>query len=404
MRTRALLIALACAACHVGNPLVDEFDPDEGIPKIQCNLPPLCVPWVLGQEPPDHSAEAVSLKPCMKLCGFGDIEQDGCPQEQKVTSLPTTAVCKDLEPKLMPGEEQRWDGIDWQDVNLVLRADKPLRVSWVGGRLQHVYIELHGPIELYMEQLEVFEDVRLQAEATPAGKPYIELADMGGKTVSVGTKDNSFAGNIKLRAVQLNDLDLRADSLTIENSLLELAGLRADSLMLTDVTMHAGLIDAKNARMSVFVVQDAQVELCGDVRLVAGTLVRSTVKACPDSLLRIYNCTVGSASLDGAFELDDTTLEYVAVGVNESTRVLAYDSRVSSTAVCEKTELLAMGGGSTLKCSGCTEVLNSPEAQPACTLNDPPEKLLKNFCKTWTELGVLPLCEGELPASPDRIR
>jgi hypothetical protein len=404
MRKLALVIALVCAACKVGNPLVDEFMPDDGNYVIQCAHPPNCIPWPLAKEAPSHPAEPVSLKTCMKVCGWGDIQQGGCPQEAPESSLLDSAVCKDMELKLTSEDsELNWSGMDWEDVNLVLRADRPLRVSWSGGRLQHVYIELHGPIELLMEQLELFEDVRFQAEASPAGKPFIEVADIGGKTLSLGTEDKPLAGSIKLRAVQLEDLDIRADSLIVENTLLKDASLRADNLTLTDVSLHGGLIDAQNARMSVFVVDDAQLNFCGDARLVAGSVVRSNVKACSEAVLRVYNSTLGSCSVDGSYELDDTSVENVALGVNDATRVVAYDSSVSSTATCSNVGLLALGSGSTLKCSDCSKQF-SDDTQPACVIGEIEGALLKNYCKLWAQLEELPACQEELPTDPDRIR
>ncbi|HET8937637.1 MAG TPA: hypothetical protein VFN67_29540 [Polyangiales bacterium] len=404
MRQLTIVIALACAACTVGNPLVDEFMPDDGMFKIQCALPPRCILWSLPEEAPSHPVEMVALNTCMKLCAWGDIQQNGCPQEAWESSLLKNAVCKGMELKLTSEDsELSWSGMDWQDVNLVLRADRPLRVSWHGGRLQHVYIELHGPIELHMDQFELFEDVRFQAEASPAGKPFIEVADVEGKTLSLGTEDKPLAGTFKLRAVHIGDLDIRADSLIIENTLVEKASIRADSLTLTDVTLHGGLIDAKNARMSVFDVDDATLEFCGDARLVAGSIVRSNVKACPESVLRVYNSKFGSCSVDGSYELDDTSVEYVALGVNDATRVVAYDSRVSSTAACSNLGLMALGAGSTLKCSGCSEQF-SDDTQPACVIGEIEGALLKNYCKLWAHLEELPVCQEELPSAPDRIR
>jgi hypothetical protein len=179
--------------------------------------------------------------------------------------------------------------------------------------------------------------------------------------------------------------------------------LRADSLTVTDVTLQWGLIDAKNARMSVFKVEEAQLDFCGDARLVAGSVIRSNIKACSESVLRVYNSTIGSCSVDGSYEFDDTSLEYVALAVNDATHVVAYDSRFSSAAACPNLERLALGTGSTLKCSGCSEDL-SEDTQPACVIGEIEGALLKNFCKVWSQLEELPMCEEELPVNPDRIR
>lgn len=86
--------------------------------------------------------------------------------------------------------------------------------------------------------------------------------------------------------------------------------------------------------MSVFVAEDTDTTFCGDARLVAGSISSSPVKACPGSTLRIYNCVLASASLDGTFELDDTKVENVRLGVSDSTRIVAFDSRVTSSRVC----------------------------------------------------------------------
>jgi hypothetical protein len=65
-------------------------------------------------------------------------------------------------------------------------------------------------------------------------------------------------------------------------------------------------------------------------------------------------------------------------------------------------ELLALGHGSQIKCSGCVDALL--ENLPVCALEEPTEKWLKNFCTGWSADDPLPLCADDIPQRANRAR
>lgn len=399
MLRRLLSITLACAACNVGEPLVDVAEPGDGMIKIMCNLPPGCMPVTRG-EAKQLSAIAVSLA-CEPACVWQTSSGDSavCP-ESALDRLPQSAHC--IEMKLAARESEallQVDDVDWQDVNVPLRADKPLTLVLGRGNLQRVYLELEGPITVRMESLENFEDLRIVGRANAHGAPSVDIAARSGKELSVGSPSALFPGEIKLASGVYEDIDVNAETFTAESALLRGTRLHAEMTMLTDVTVERGLIDTEHALWSAFIATDLGMRFCGDARLITGQMARCSITPCEGTNVRLFNDSFVSGSLDGDFETSDTTLQNVQLGPVAATSIFAFNSALLEVNMCEHTEELILGDATQIKCSACDESLL--DNFPVCAVNELEEKWLKNYCTAWSADDALPECpEGAQTRAP----
>jgi|GEM_PF-3859831 len=397
-----LMLMITCAACQVGDPLVDVTDAEPGRIRITCNLPPGCMPVERGEA---QQLVAIPVRvECEQTCIWQTAGGDtvSCPQNI-LERLPSSAHCMNVNLQLSANtSELRVDGIDWQDINVPLRAQRPLTVTLQGGSLQRVYLELEGPITLRMTGLQQFDDLRIVARASVHGSPQIEIAAERGNELSVGSAEVMFPGEIKITAGVFENIDLHTETFTAESVIMKGARLHANMITLTDVTLERGLVDTDHALWSAFVATDAALRFCGDARLITGQMARCTITACEGSSVRMYNDSFVSGSLDGDYELSDTNLENTQIAPLAATRVFAYATNLTSVNMCEQTQLVVFGAASRIKCSACAETLQ--QNLPVCAVEEPDEKWLQNYCPGWTDATTLPFCSGDTPIRANRAR
>jgi hypothetical protein len=403
----ACLFALALSACTVGLPLVEQFDPEVPMPEILCHTPPPCAALAPVRSP-DHPAKPVSLSGCRRPCALGDdVLGDGlCRPEAAKNTLPVSAMCQEIE--VQPTAETQTlslTEVDWADINLTVAAQRPLLISIAGGKLQRVYMTLRGPVEVQLDQLAQLEDLRLVGSGNTAGAPRVVLtAARDATNISSGDAHGPFHGELAFRALQLANLDLRADVLTVESAFIDDASLRADTLELSDVTLQRTLIESTHTQATVFEAQDSSLDLCGDALLIQGRFARTAVTACDEARVHLYVSNLGSSSLDGPLELSDVNLENVRLGVSEPTRIVGFDLRMASDHLCRNVALLSFGGASTIRCSSCAEEFE--DAPPACQVQYVKNLLDDNHCPGLDKDSVdeLPECEADVPRKPQRVR
>lgn len=406
MRARRLLcllaITLACGACSVGDPLVDVTDAEPGVLKIQCNLPPGCMPVERG-EAEQLAAVPVQVE-CEQTCIWPTASggSETCPPSM-LDRLPSSAHCMNvaLQPPAS-ASELRVDDIDWQDVNLPVRTQKPITITFRGGRLQRVYLDLEGPITLRMTSLQQFDDLRIVGRSNTQGSPHIEIASERSNHLSVGSMEQLFPGEIKITAGVYENIDVHTEAFTAESVIIQGARLHADTSTLTDVTLERALVDTKHALWSAFVTTDAALRFCGDARLISGQMARCAITACEGSSVRMYNDSFVSGSLDGDYEMSDTNLENVQIAPLAATRVFAYGTALTSVNMCDHTQLIVFGTGSRIKCSACANAIE--DNLPVCAVEEPTDKWLQNYCPGWSEASTLPLCSDDTPIRANRAR
>jgi len=395
-------LVLACAACHVGDPLVDEVDGDMGTLAITCNMPPGCMPVARGEA---HQLAAIPVRvECAQTCIWQTASggSETCPPST-LHQLPSSAHCMNVALQPLAGtSELRVDDIDWQDLNVPLRAEWPLTLVLRGGNLARVYIELEGPITLRIEGLQQFEDLRFVARANAQGAPRVEISAEQGRELSAGSVEQLFPGELKLSAGIYENVDVHAATFTAESAIMQGVRLRANMSTFTDVALQQALIDTEHALWSAFDASDARLGFCGDARLITGQMSRCAVTSCVGSSVRMYNDSFVSGSLDGDFEMSDSNVENVQLAPRAATRVFAYGTALTSVNICEQVQQLVFGRGARIKCSACAEAL--VENLPVCAVEEPTHKWLQNYCAGWNDEDPLPLCSADTPIRANRAR
>ncbi|HET8939341.1 MAG TPA: hypothetical protein VFN67_38110 [Polyangiales bacterium] len=402
---------LACSACTLGQPLVDEAEPEAPGQVLPCFMAPRCDDPGMTFEVPEHPALLIAGCASMKLCQLGDnlIGQGGCPGDAPLDALPQHAKCQRLKVQAQPDEDELiLNELEWSEVNLELHAEKPTTLTMSGGMVESVYLALHGPIALHVERMHRVNDLRIRGEATASGAPSVNMDEFLVEMLSIGSAEADFPGSVQVHALQLSDADIRAQRVVIESASIEHARLRADTINAADLTLKLALVETSNALWSSYGVEDSFLRFCGDARLIDGSLTRVGVNACLESPLRVYASLVSSSTVDGGFELDDVSLNNSRLAKNEQTRVLAFQTHVMSSVLCEGVEEFALDPTSDLKCSDCAD----PQGEQAlCMLKidgvsdderarDP---LPGNYCKAWDDFSP-PDCEGDLRMRPERRR
>jgi hypothetical protein len=396
------ILMVACAACEVGDPLVDVTDAAPGRLRIHCNQPPGCMPVERG-EAQQLAAIPVRVE-CEQTCIWQTAGGDtvSCPQNI-LERLPSSAHCMNVNLQLSAStSELRVESVDWQDINVPLRAQRPLEVTLQGGSLQRVYLELEGPITLRMTDLQLFDDLRIVARSNAHGAPQIEIAAERGDELSIGSAEAMFPGELKITAGVFENIDLHTETFTAESVIMKGARLHANTITLTDVTLERGLVNTQHALWSAFVATDAALRFCGDARLITGQMARCAITACESSSVRMYNDSFVSGSLDGDYEMSDTNVENTQIAPLAATRVFAYGTNLTSVNMCEHTQLIVFGSASRIKCSTCAESLQTN--LPVCAVEEPDEKWLQNYCPGWTEATTLPFCSDDIPIRANRAR
>lgn len=400
----AMLLLLLTAACKVGQPLVGEKKFMDGELHGLCSRPPMCDEFWGPAPTPDHPAQPLQGCASPKLCRLGDEELGlgGCPRE-KLESLPLAAACAELELMLDAGAEDIvLDGVEWDEVNLTLRTERPVALVMRGGTLASVHMQLEGPVALRIEQLDLLQDLRINGAANGGGSPSVGLDLLHGNRFSVGAPEQPFPGRVEMHAVLLEDIDLRGAACTFESVLLQDASVRVDTLSFTDVTLARAWLEADRALVSAFSVEDSVLHFCGDVRLIDGRLTRTELSACLEHPVHLYASTFNSGVMDGAYELDDVNINGSRVGSRDTTRIVGYNTHLSTAQLCENLEQLALGGGSYARCSNCYDGIAEDAA--VCAIEPLKDALSGNYCKAWQDLDQPPTCGGDLPTEPDRVR
>lgn len=412
------------SGCRVGNPVVD--DRNGGLGAIQCSAPPA------DCEPLRHpSLEALSSAPAVPVscaevpactastaeaeaeaadAATGDPGAQGsviaaavssalavapeCQDQLTVEALPAVAECASQRLRVPAGVSQlRLDALQWRAYDLWIESQSALRVELYGASLQQVFVGLRGPIELVVSRASQLQDLRIQAAATPAGRPRVAIDNSTAVELSV---TGDVQSELDLQTVEAVDSELVIGSADIESTRLMTSSLRADTLILTDVSLDIVAVDAVSATVSAFDTQGSRLRFCGASTLIEGIVSRSTLSVCEGETLRLYSVSSAQSAIDGHIEADTSSLEGVKLGGSAATRITSYQSTFQSILLCEQVQWLALDAGSGVRCSKCKDaVLELPE--PVCSLAKEPATLESNACDVLIDQPPPPVCDATFP-------
>jgi hypothetical protein len=281
------LVALTAGCDYVGAPLIDRSPPpaDEGA-ALPCNLPPSCeAPSHGSPSLPRVEAMSVDLRACGSDVGPGcplaalegalgrDVDAgvwpDGAsppcnPGED--ASSPNALVgaaieCAELALSLGGGEFVI-AGATLRHVNLRITASQQSRVTLTGATIEAVFLELHGPVALRVENPRSVAVLQMTGASAEAGRPRVELVDMAAIDVAAGTTTTPFDGEVALDRVELDGASLHVDRVDLQSvactsSRIEARALTATDLQLSDATLVLG-----DAVLSAFSLFDTAIERC----------------------------------------------------------------------------------------------------------------------------------------------
>ena len=396
------------AACVVGAPIVDDDQAGFGADTLECNPPPSCEPRRLPRlELPPQTP--LDLQRCagQALCAPARASSDDAAPVDSATqcagepvdALPLAAECARQVLRAPQGvSELSYEGLRWTNVDLTVEATAPLRISLKGPELRAVAMHLRGPVELHVQDAQV-TDLRVFGARSAAGEPSVSLVSVEASQVRVGDLERPFQGTLQVRASKLHVIELHVNELDLESSRLDVGIVDARGLSAADVALVQLEVRTEHGVFTEFETRETRLQLCEYASLIGGRLDTSVLEACPGTLVRVYASSVASSTLDGAFLADDSNFENDLFGATQSSRLISYQSRVTSTSLCGQLDLLALDGSSKVKCTGCDRSFEaSPRAceWPRAPNTDSP--LQANFCAALSRGRSLPMCSPEVPA------
>jgi len=391
-QTRCALAWLACASlalgCHgVGRALVGERPVPQRGGDLCADPVPACVDDPQPDAPQDipAAAEPIDLSVCGATraagCTLGDVPAVG--------ANPAAASC---DPETLPAsqtnavgalERRSCDALRIVDggepdarrvtvasaqlefVNISIHTVLPLTLELESVSLQHVWLELHGPVTLRILSSLSFSDVRISAPDEVAARPMLELERVRGAGLSIGTSDAEFHGEVVIRRSTLAQVRMRASSIEMESVALTDAELETEHLEASDATLQRLKVSAGRTLLSVCTVASAWFDDCTAFSANAGTLRNSRIEGCSEGA-RLYGASFQEGVLDGQLVLDHANLSRVRLGLHERTDIAAWDAEFDYVRFCSRDQSLSFGGKSTVACSRCEGSIVQPRVVEAC--------------------------------------
>jgi hypothetical protein len=381
-----LLAAWLVCACNVGDALVDTQKEPEGGLVLPCRKPPPCEPLTentMGETHPvwyrgniELSALAVERSSCLDApaesacdptaadAGSHDPAEtapmEGCSAR---SDLPPTAACDDVRVAGDPASPlSSLDAPNWSRSNLTLVASSPWRVELHAPILDMVFLRLEGPVELHIDHANALEDLRITGVITAAGAPSLELRQVIGNALAIGDAVESFPGSVRLETAVLSESVLAPVRLELRSVELSKVRVLTSALSGTDASLVDAVIDADSVLLSAFKAARTRIQSCADATYVAGTVMDTSLASCRGGgALRVYDTKILSSAVDGIVESDGSSWEYVRLGVNAPSDVVLFLSSWSAVAICEGASRIGIGTASSVKCSGCKDLLDEPD-------------------------------------------
>jgi hypothetical protein len=421
----ALSLMLVCACDQVGAPLVDMHGGSINIPIASCSKPPECTP-LEPMEQPLQRVERMDLARCGTfepaqcadatsepvpapadapadfdggvpddLGGSGDVTS--VPTSQRpcagdVSELPRQLNCQHvISRNASARDDELISDASWADFNLTLQSDVPRTVVLGHAELKNAFIELQGPVTLRIESSDEVASLRIAGSASAAGAPRIELVAVSGSELVIGDDRAAFAGAIDIRNSRLSGVQLYAEQLATESSLLEDGRLDTPLLIATDMELTELVIGLERGVLSSARVDRVQFTRCDELTFVASHVFASDIPACTGLPVRLFGTSVSEGALDGIFEGDDCHLDGVRVGTRSASELRLWTSTINATSFCPQLQRLTMAGASKMQCAFCASPTFA--ADSACELPKAKLGFSLNLCEGFEPGAELDLCE-----------
>ncbi len=418
----ACLVPILCGCGPIGRELVGEYKEDNGL--APCPLPLECDEQF--QETNAIELSAVEIAPMGDLCeqlpdpepeqlsraaiapGSSEAEVaggellPGAPAIGNGEPEPTRFECARLElrgrePGDEPGdvatEEVGLPGIDLYAVEITLHSETPMTVVMRGARLREVSILLRGSVVLRVERSLAFDGVRIGSEALDSKRPRVELEEVHGDRLLVGTRERPIAGGLLLARSHLQRSRLFASRVEIESARMSDLAVDTDELEGTGASIDRARLGFGEAVLSGSALSRVQVASCGSFTSIWSTVEGSQISACTEGPFHAYSTTVNGGFVDGPIDADRAELYDVLLGLYEQTDFWGRDITIKGATLCGGSRRLRLGGGSAISCTDCRKAdLAEPDA--ACIFPDTFLEAVGNNCP---ELDRIMLCPASVP-------
>jgi uncharacterized protein YjbI with pentapeptide repeats len=259
-------------------------------------------------------------------------------------------------------------GARLEQVNIEIQTALPLTVELESAWLRHVWFELHGPVTLHIEASRLFSDVRVSAPDQTAVRAALELANVSGEALSIGSGGAEFRGEVIMRRSTLRRVRIRATAIELESVSMSDASIEGERLDASDATLQSLLVNTRRSKLSVCTVSAARFVDCGAFSAIEGTLQGSRIEGCSEGA-RLYGASFSSGVLDGQIVLDHAELSQVRLGLHERADIQAWDSQIDYVRFCSPSQSVSFGAVSSVTCSRCDGSNRQSRDVAACVLS-----------------------------------
>lgn len=401
-RALLLLALVSLLGCEgMGRELVGRRPGPEMLEEAECPPTSCAVPDVPSDLAPALHTNSVDFDACGGLvddCDAGSVTAAGASarrgcfrvwtlDEQVGEALERQAFHCSALTAIGTGGAQRVSaqGVTLTSTNLSFESAEPATFELRRANLVDVRILLQGPIAIHFID-STLQDVRF--ELAPDAQVEVERGYANGLMVS--GEGASRMGTVTLRRTRFDQSHLRAATLRLESVVAYESDFDASVFQATDLTWGNGRLSTMDGLLSSAFLSKISVKKCEALTFIGSGVYDSELAPC-EGPLRLYKTTVEGSTLDGPIQADSSILQYNRFGAQSATDLIAWDTQIVMSALCDEQRSLVLGEKSAVSCTHC----NKGDAVPKiCALPDAMLELFANDCEPLKPME--PLEPGEV--------
>ena len=330
-RVRVLLMlvgVLSTLGCEgLGRELVDELP---GGALNSCGLPVPCSSI-------DSNVEPIAGLPPSPTAG------PSCPDPYARAHLGTQSVaalnCLRWE---LPAEgELIMANVQLTQVELVITAARPARVTFEGARLASTRIELRGPVSLRFVAASTLENVHV-IDATDA-IPSLSLVESEARGLVLGGDEETFDGEMIATRSRVAQTKLLVSHLTLENTAIDQAEVAAERLVAHTIEGKGLRLQVERGALAGASISAVRVERCGSLLITSSALSAFWLAPCREPL-RIDRTSLKEGAAAGRIESKDTSWRRTMFAGGLATELEAWLGVIAESSFCGGTQRVATSG------------------------------------------------------------
>lgn len=371
--------ALSTFGCEgIGRELVDELP--EGELAESCDLPAPCSPI-------DSQVEPLAGVPPSPATSFPCAD----PYARSHLGDRSIDALNCLHWQLPVEGELTLPNVQTSNVELVISAEQPARVTFEGARLSATRIELRGPVSLRFVAASVLTDVHV-LDSTGA-TPSLSLVESEARGLVLGGDEDRFAGEMIATRSRVVQAKLLVSDLTLENTLVHQTHVAAQRLVAHAIEGNGLRLQVGRAAIARADIAEVRVERCGSLQLTS-SLVNSFWIAPCDEPLRVDRTNLKEGAVAGRIESKLTSWRRTMFAGGLDTELEAWLGSIVESSFCAGTRRVASTART--RCNECGALGASAGqlmCQPSVLGNaDPAEQEAEANNPSCPALDALPAC------------